>query len=1110
MGKDNAKKAKDKKELLFYEDNKTVLVRELRQERKDYDALARCYNSFKDSDSWPGGFGGSYVFNGEDIEKRFKVRDHNGQLIITAPDAADTIVGVSLCCRTWNLPDSWYVQLLGVDPQYQGQKFGKALLLESTKFAMERSARFISLHTWGGNLKAMPLYKRQGYKWRPNTSVYMENYIPQILNFPYFQDLFSQFSWYDSFKPVINQVPDDEFEEKMSVYNYSFEMDENNSLEIWVDRSIGWISGFHKKTESEDIVVKAFTANTEVFIGIEDFSIKLVLQNNGPSAKEFAIQVSPTSQFVLKGKVPNSVIVNPKEEKEIEFKATIAHGTDEFNMDIQTHSYCEHQIVFTITCDGIDFPIKVGKAPLNAIKILTNPLNFATIPNHEFILPLEITNYLNEDKEIILELEDGAFTTFDKHKFATKVSTYDSSINIPAKTSATNTTLDSIKVSAKTKTGELLFENILPIMIFKEDKTLVYELEQKTFIENKYYRIYFYKKPIIGTNEVFIRDKLRNLSLMGNAIILGYPFDEEGGEFFSKELTHEIIEVIDGVWLNSTGSSSDKIGMRVTRKVFIPHSNQPIGFKFSLENTTDKSLTDLGILVGSYWWPGQARIKQIVIPHTEGILKYNLAEIPVVIDVESNVLTEGWKAVEYVSGTIGFLCDLERTEKFEINRTCPSFEYKIGKLSAKEKIDTPTTYYCFSDTWQSVRKIWQDTFLSSKNAEVKHYQFLKNMKNYGLINGNTISRGLIIDKNQKEIEIALKTIGKTTLKGSLAISLEENIITPTTFQMDNFTGKIWKEKVQLKASNNHMINGTISYTCDVRTFEKPIALGFFDSKKKVSVKKKQQEGKEVFEVDNGFLRFKGSKDHAGNLFYLAVEDDHNYLNTSFPEAKPFLWFSKFYGGIGTLVHPYKAWIGIEKYHETVSFESFEVTKGQWKGIGFASNLLIHTPTLKGIQTKMHYLTLPDSPFILLQHILFNNSETTRKLEAQTHAALTTTKSNKDKYFAPDTNGNLMTYNTHVHSSSISSHIMPYNENVAHKNPNNKYFFAVICPRDLYADTVNAYSPNFSYVSLGRYSSEITIKPQETIVLNTLHLLATNLAAIEPFTESNILDLLESK
>ena len=56
----------------------------------------------------------------------------------------------------------------------------------------------LDLNTWAGNLKAVPLYKKSGYFWVPETSVRMENY-PLIFRLPR-QELFRQADWYRDFR----------------------------------------------------------------------------------------------------------------------------------------------------------------------------------------------------------------------------------------------------------------------------------------------------------------------------------------------------------------------------------------------------------------------------------------------------------------------------------------------------------------------------------------------------------------------------------------------------------------------------------------------------------------------------------------------------------------------------------------------------------------------------------------------------------------------------------------------------------------------------------------------------------------------------------------------
>jgi ribosomal protein S18 acetylase RimI-like enzyme len=63
-----------------------------------------------------------------------------------------------------------YIPLLGADPAHHGKGVGKALLLEMIRRVTALGFRELTLETWAGNLKAVPLYKRTGFNWEPETN----------------------------------------------------------------------------------------------------------------------------------------------------------------------------------------------------------------------------------------------------------------------------------------------------------------------------------------------------------------------------------------------------------------------------------------------------------------------------------------------------------------------------------------------------------------------------------------------------------------------------------------------------------------------------------------------------------------------------------------------------------------------------------------------------------------------------------------------------------------------------------------------------------------------------------------------------------------------------
>jgi GNAT superfamily N-acetyltransferase len=152
------------------------IIRPLKRTIEDFASLAACHNEFRSSPgSWPAGFGAG-AFTAAALMDDYKSLGINGHFVAEVEALPGVIVGVCNIGKSWHRQESWYVQLLGVVSAYQGRKYGRELLKTAVAFAVERRARVLELHTWPGNIKAMPLYKRIGYLWRPGTAVFMENF----------------------------------------------------------------------------------------------------------------------------------------------------------------------------------------------------------------------------------------------------------------------------------------------------------------------------------------------------------------------------------------------------------------------------------------------------------------------------------------------------------------------------------------------------------------------------------------------------------------------------------------------------------------------------------------------------------------------------------------------------------------------------------------------------------------------------------------------------------------------------------------------------------------------------------------------------------------------
>ncbi len=1086
----------------------STLVRILTKTRKDFNALARCFNSFKDPKSWPEGFGGALVFTGEFLAKDMEYLDIESHFIVHPPDDPKIIAGVSFVGKTWNIPGAYYVQLLGVDPAFQGKKLGKALLLHSTNYAYKQNAKLITLHTWSGNLKALPFYKRQGYKWRPDTGVYMENYIPQILNYTYFTEFFTNLdrSWYEAFKPVIDQEPNNEYEEQMLCYEYYFE-EGSQSLKVWIDRSIGSICGFHIIYGHENLLIKARTPNSEAYIGNEEFPVILHVENNTSKLKKLSVEINSSEKIFLSDKLPPfSFEIMPGQNYELMIHGKFSFDTDELNLKQFPDIFSENEITMDITIDGSTFPLKVGKVPINAIKATLVPENYSTTPNHTTKLSIAIQNAMKKKMNIQLLVEGGKYTKLPQQLYNVELPVFDTLINVPIKIKQTSTVAEIIQLTIKSESGVILYSQQFPIQIFNESKTITYKLDQRLFIENKHIRIYVFEKPQPGSNEAFIIDKLRGLKVFGNANILGYPFDTEGSEFYTLPHIHKVLEHENGLTLQSSAESQKNFGICLTRMIYLPNDSEEVYVSWYIENKDNKIKENLGVQSSTYWWPGGLPPINRIIPHKEGLFNLRFLAFPIDFGKDPNDLQEGWQASVYETGVIGTLFDHQKINQVVIGRTYPKIDHKISELSPGETIETSPIIYSFKSTWEEVQKAWCNHFNPSPQNKLKRGILLKSAKELGLVspsNGENISRGLIIDAANPELALKIKTQKDTVLKGIINFSNLESRLNPSSVNLPELKTNEWKLPLHITPKYDEIISGNLVFDSLTRVYNYPLSLGFYNSSKNVKIFQKDN----YFEVSNGYLTFCGSENYRGQLFSLVLKNsDKNILHTGavpFPEVKPYLWWNLFFGGIGSILRPPNSQDEVD--YNTLKWQGYKASLGKWTGIGFESNIITYSNKIKGLQVKTEYLTLPESPFLLVSSCIKNHSSVPRKCFLQVRCDIKTSNSIYDYYYI-NVDGQLASYHLQEYESNVWLERDPLGTWAAFRKRDSNHFIGAVLPQRQFHEAIATYAPNLTFFSFVTTINNLKVVGNTSLKVDTLYLITKDLSSIEPFTQSNLRDL----
>ena len=232
------------------------ILREFREE--DVPKLAQMW---RESDSaWPGGFMDGAEVTDELVREWETQEDPLSRHLI---EWDDRIVGYCTVVEQAGHPEYAYLETLNVSPDCHGKGFGRMLIHRAVEDAIDRRLRMFSIDTWPANVKSVPLYKKTGFCWVPETTVFMENYVPQIVNTPMARPYFDRHDWYATMVRELDQAPDELAWHGKKVFAYHWEAD-HDLLDVMIDKEVRWITAF----ENNDFAVAAFVGAENVPAGI--------------------------------------------------------------------------------------------------------------------------------------------------------------------------------------------------------------------------------------------------------------------------------------------------------------------------------------------------------------------------------------------------------------------------------------------------------------------------------------------------------------------------------------------------------------------------------------------------------------------------------------------------------------------------------------------------------------------------------------------------------------------------------------------------------------------------------------------------------------------------
>lgn len=966
-------------------------VRDFQLTIEDGGRLAECLNSFDDSDSWPGGFTQGNPFTPQRVLDDWKKRK---DIRVFVAYAEEKIVGHCNVCEGTLDNEAAYVGLLGVNPQYQGQGFGKALLIAAAETAAKEGKRRIDLHTWGGNLKALPLYKRIGYSWVPGTRVLMESHIPGIIGNSMFSYFFERYDWYDSLKREIRLDVDDIIEDNLGVFKYHFEGENGDLLDITVDREAKGICGFQLTLDGQTCSVKVRPTTHTGYIGYGTYPVELVIENGQDEDISYSIEVTPEKDLdvQLSGNISGTIPVGESAKTTGLYSiSTNARPINrETNADDKVPTYTE----WTIKLGEKSISLYSGLIPSEAVTVTPGPMYPCLPPLGKEEIGLGIrNNTTNEIKgEIILAPPENVVVSPQKFQFKLKPGeAIEESVSITIEDDIGNLlslgfTLDLDYKGSLVRVSSKQFN--IPVLGMKG--AVVYKsLDDRIILETENIRAVMNFRPthgFIGFEYKPLKRYVGGWDIMG--VETGYPFPAEGGEWSRLTPEVELENCGDYVDLRLIGDFQERTGLRQTLTYRLHSGSNLVESISKLENVGNSKIENLG-LRNTGWFGGV--FDQGFVPLRGEI--YNLDSIDWggwrQLPKPAKEYHETWIAMHrhQEKFLLGYIWDAEHAQDTRLMRgsNVSRVEYRLPDLGPGESITkTPLRLYIGDGDWRKVRALYRNlNGIADPITEIVDVRsdLEVEITPKTSVQLRKLPTPIIVDRSKvNEHELRLRLIHETPIDAEILLKLPDGLQVDNKNELQLSVNEVGLDKpfsypLKITASGDDSWfrkNGEIEIRFKSRIFRMPLTAVVFDSSVKVDRSITDVESVHLHSLSTGGYSIAACPEHCGSLVRFGEEGAQSVLYDTFPKVEPFVWWDRVYSGLSPMFVGWNIW----DWETALQKETWDISDAQigaWVGFKTATTLQ-HSSGLKGVEASLSYLILPGTPLLSVKISLSNASK----------------------------------------------------------------------------------------------------------------------------------------
>ena len=811
-----------------------------------------------------------------------------------------------------------YVPFLNAHPDYHGKGFGKAVLLRAIERVYELGIGRVDLDTWPGNLKAVPLYKKSGFMWAPDSrwGVLMQNFTPGARRHPVAQAFFRKHDWYRTMKRDLSLAADDHKRGKVRVYPYEWEEGGDRLRMVYDRESWGLL-----EIETNDFLVACHLEDEKLTAGLPH-RIRWEILNHQPRPLEVALVASADEGIKLDHKrilqVKRRVELSAEfeidpdmREKEQEPRAPIIRTDLILNgMPVTLAAGFEAEQVVSFELDSLGGFLRPGRPERVVIQAWSDPDR-----------PLTAKVRVRGAAEV--KVEPAAATLVIQAKRPAE---------LPITLTASEAGVVPLRVEAEVKTkGRLVRPKSadLYVHVARPGEVIGHVEKERVVLESAALRVQINRRE----GWVSIGDKLRNLHQAAglSAPRPGPPF--AWSEFFDSPCEARIEREGERAVAVLTTQSVYQPGVWLERRIAL--SNLPVvevidslvnGSPRRLATRLQRNVHLRGNRISSMTANGVVRDLVTGAGRSPGEHKFTK---------EPEAWPEPWVAVEDSSG---FVTGLMWQPAYRVHGhgSWNELEHELPPAEPGQSATAgPLHVFVGEGDYFTVRRWWQ-TLAGPRLIREQRRPRTRPSFDFGLrpsplvLHGKEVQARLVVD-SLGTLELA----GRVRLAPPAGIRIQPRSIEFRKTSQDHVRGA----SVAVERSGR-LPEGAYPVACSAqfdrmiyREAQSVIVLG--DPAAKVTVKRAGKRH-ELFRVENGRLALTIAPEFQGSAISLERRGEQ-LLRSAYPEARPLAWENPWYGGIS----PHLGSLGRELFQE--KFVARQIRRRGAQGVVWQGVRLSCTP-----------------------------------------------------------------------------------------------------------------------------------------------------------------------